>query len=268
MKIDGKVLADKILNDLSLEVVKLKEKGVTPTLAVIQIGDDHGSTAYIRQKQKSAEQIGVTLILSHQSSVISHQKLQSIIETYNADPAVHGIIVQRPLPKTLHASNILPSKDVDGFLTHSPYPVPVAEAVLTIFKQMQLTGPGPVRKIVVIGRGETAGKPIAEALIKRGYDISVVHSQTPNPDEIIKTADIVISCVGRPHVVRRHNIKKETILISVGLSRDSEGKLHGDYEEDEIEDIASFYTPTPGGVGPVNVACLMANLVKAASKLL
>ena len=139
---------------------------------------------------------------------------------------------------------------------------------MRIFKQRQLTGPGPVRKIVVIGRGETAGKPIAEALIKRGYDISVVHSQTPNPDEIIKTADIVISCVGRPHVVRRHNIKKETILISVGLSRDSEGKLHGDYEEDEIEDIASFYTPTPGGVGPVNVACLMANLVKAASKLL
>lgn len=272
MKIDGKALAGKILSDLRLTVVKLKKMEVTPTLAVIQVGDDPGSTAYIRQKQKAAEQIGAKLIHNHLPLAISNQQLQNIIEQYNNDPGIHGLIVQRPLPKALRAEHIRLSKDVDGFLTNSPYPVPVASAVLAILEQ--LTGPGPVKKqgqapsVVVLGRGETAGKPIADALIKRGYDVSIIHSQTPNPDEIIKTADIVISCVGRLNVVRRHNIKKGAILISVGLSRDNEGKLHGDYEEDEIKDIASSYTPTPGGVGPVNVAALMTNLVAAASKLL
>lgn len=272
MRVDGKALAEKILDDLVPKVTSLKQQGITPTLAVIQVGDDPASTAYIRQKQKAAEQIGAKIILSHQPSAISNQQLQEIIQTFNNDSSVHGLIVQRPLPEGIRADGILPSKDVDGFIPNSPYPVPVATAVLTILER--LTGPGPVKKqgqapsIVVIGRGETAGKPIADVLIKKGYNVTVVHSQTKNPNEIIRGADIVISCVGKPNVVRRDNIKKGAILLSVGLSRDSEGKLHGDYEEDEIKDVAAFYTPTPGGVGPVNVACLMANVVEAASKLL
>lgn len=266
MKIDGKALADKILNDLSLEVVKLKEKGVTPTLAVIQVDDDPGSVAYIKQKQKAAEQIGAKLIVSHQQSAISNQQLHIIIEQYNNDPSVHGLIVQRPLPKPLRAGGIRLSKDVDGFLPNSPYPVPVAAAVLMILDQCVASL--EKKRIVVIGRGETAGKPIAEALKKHGIDPIVVHSQTPNPDAVIKAADIVISCVGKPDVVRRDTIKQEAVLIGVGIWRDGEGKLHGDYEEDDINNVACLYTPTPGGVGPVNVACLMANLVQAASKLL
>lgn len=279
MKIDGKAIAEGILENLRLNVSDLKRKGVTPTLAVIHIGDDPGSTAYIRQKQKAAEAIGAILIHSHQpacrqgrSSAISLQQLQKIIEEFNDNPAIHGIIIQRPLPKPLRADGILISKDVDGFLPGSPYPVPVAAAVMAILERSH---PGfrrvrPLRKqhIVVIGRGETAGIPITEALRKRGIDPIVVHSQTPNPDDAIRTADIVISCVGKPNVVRRDNIKTGAVLVSVGLSRDSDGKLHGDYEEDEIKDVACLYTPTPGGVGPVNVAYLMANLVEAASKLL
>lgn len=263
MKIDGKALADKILNGLSLSVVKLKEKGVTPTLAVIQVGDDPASSAYIRQKQKAAEAIGAKIILSHQLSAISYQQIQKIIEKFNSDPFVHGIIVQRPLPEGLRADCILPSKDVDGFLPNSPYPVPVAEAILTILDDRIYS-----KKIVVLGRGDTAGKPIAEALIKQGSNVTVVHSQTPHPDDAIRTADIIVSCVGKPNVVRRDNIKTGAILLSVGISRDSGGKLHGDYEEEGIKDVASFFTPTPGGVGPVNVACLMENLVQASSKLL
>ncbi len=263
MKIDGKAIARGILESLRIQVSALKQQGVTPTLAVIQVGDDPGSTAYIRQKQKAAEQIGAKLILSHQLSAVSPQTLQNILQQYNDDQSVHGIIVQRPLPEALRAEGIRLSKDVDGFLPNSPYPVPVASAVLTMLGDRIHS-----KKIVVVGRGETAGKPIADALIKRGYDVSIIHSQTPNPDEITKTADIIISCVGKPNVVRRDNIKTGAFLVSVGLFRDSEGRLHGDYEEDEIKDIAAFYTPTPGGVGPVNVACLMANLVKAASKLL
>lgn len=272
MRVDGKALAEKILDDLIPKVTSLKQQGITPTLAVIQVGDDPASMAYIRQKQKAAEQIGAKIILSHQPSAISNQQLQEIIQTFNNDSSVHGLIVQRPLPEGLRADGILPSKDVDGFLPNSPYPVPVAEAVLTILER--LTGPGPVKKqgqapsIVVIGRGETAGKPIEDVLIKKGHKVTVVHSQTKNPNEIIGSADIVISCVGKPNVVRRDNIKEGAILLSVGISRDREGKLHGDYEEDEIKNVAAFYTPTPGGVGPVNVAALMANVVEAASNLL
>ena len=287
MKIDGKALADKILSDLSLEVVKLKKKGVTPTLAVIQVGDDPGSTAYIRQKQKAAERIGAKLILSRQPSPSglgtraislgardkSYQQLQERIKQENHDPAIHGFIIQQPLPDALGdvatlLNLINPKKDVDGFLPNSPYPVPVAAAVITIFKVKPFDNWLCQKSIVVIGRGETAGKPIADALIKRGCTVSIIHSQTKNPDAIIKSSDIIISCVGKPNIVRRDNIKEGAILVSVGLWRDSQGKLHGDYEEDEIKDVASFYTPTPGGVGPVNVACLMTNLVQAASKLL
>lgn len=262
MRIDGKAIAETILTDLTRQVTNLKKREIIPTLAVIQVGDDPGSIAYIRQKQKAADQIGAKLILNHQPSAISNQQLQMIIEQYNNDPSIHGLIVQRPLPKNLHTDTIRLSKDVDGFLPNSPYPVPVVAAVLKILDNTIKN-----KKVVVIGRGDTAGKPITEALIKLGCNVTVVHSQTPNPNEITKTADILISCVGRPNVVRRDNIKKGAILISVGLWRDDEGHLHGDYEEGEIKDVAAYFTPTPGGVGPVNVATLMANLLSAVSLL-
>lgn len=268
MRVDGKALAEKILAKLRTQVTDLNKRGVMPTLAVIQVGDDPGSTAYIRQKQKAVEKIEAKIILSHQPSAISNQQLQEIIQTFNNDSSVHGLIVQRPLPEGLRADGILPSKDVDGFLPNSPFAVPVAMAVQKILEEIIHTSSVLRHKsIVVIGRGETAGKPIAEAFIKRGCKVTIVHSQTPNPDEIIKTADILISCVGKSNVVRRDNIKKGVILLSVGISRDSKVKLHGDYEEDEIKDVASFYTPTPGGVGPVNVACLMANLYRSCLSL-
>ncbi|MDP1722724.1 MAG: bifunctional 5,10-methylenetetrahydrofolate dehydrogenase/5,10-methenyltetrahydrofolate cyclohydrolase [Candidatus Gottesmanbacteria bacterium] len=285
MNIDGKFLAEQILKKLRAGVIKLKQKGVTPTIAVIQVGDDPGSTAYIRQKQKAAEQIGAKLLLSRQSSVVSRQQLENSIKQYNNDPKVHGIILQRPLPGVLDAqstslcSAILPTKDVDGFLPDSPYRVPVASAVITIlrFAFSQLDQLAPLdqfdswlekQSIVVLGRGDTAGKPIADLLIKRDCNVTVVHSQTPNPDTITKTADVLISCVGKTNIVRRDTIKPGIVLISVGITRGADGKLHGDYEEDHIKDLASLYTPTPGGVGPVNVACLMENLLQAASNVL
>ncbi|MBI3577250.1 bifunctional 5,10-methylenetetrahydrofolate dehydrogenase/5,10-methenyltetrahydrofolate cyclohydrolase [Candidatus Gottesmanbacteria bacterium] len=281
MKIDGRAIAEKMLADLAGQVAKLKEQGVAPTLAVILVGDNPASISYIKQKTKAAETIGAKLILSHQPSTISDQQLKTLIEQYNNDSSVHGIIVQRPLPSTLSDAGtsligVLPRKDVDGFVPGSPFEVPVASAVFEILKncKSQISNPNDQQKsfdnwiqtksFVVIGRGETAGKPIAELLVKKGCNVTVMHSQTKNPDEKIKAADIVISCVGKQNVVRRENIKKNSILISVGIWRDSEGKLHGDYDEDAIADVASFYTPTPGGVGPVNVACLMKNLVLAA----
>lgn len=276
MRIDGKAIAEKILTDLTSQVAALKQKGVVPTLAVIQVGDDPGSSAYIKQKKKAAETIGAVVVHSHQPAAIRFQQLQALITKYNNDLAIHGLIVQRPLPGTLHdagatLANIALTKDVDGFVPGSPFKAPVAMAVITVLEEAKkVTGSRPVKKqgktpseIVVIGRGETAGKPIAQALIKQGCKVTVIHSHTAQPDHVIRSADIVISCVGKPRVVTKNNLKPGAILIGIGIWRDDEGKLHGDYEEDDIKDIVAAYTPTPGGVGPVNVACLMQNLVEA-----
>jgi len=265
MLIDGKAIADQILATLSNDVMTLKKRGITPTLAVILVGDDPASLAYIKQKQKAADFIGARVVFSHLSSAISKANFKKLVLEYNNDPNIHGFIIQRPVPENL--SHILiyekmnKNKDVDGFLPNSPFSVPVAIAVEEILQNAKCQTLNA--KCVVIGRGETAGKPIADHLTKLGCTPTIIHSQTPNPKQIIKSADIIISCVGKEKVITSENIKQGVILISVGIWRDLEGKLHGDYDETDIENKASCYTPTPKGVGPVNVACLMQNLIKA-----
>jgi len=283
MIIDGKKLAGDILRKLKNDCVLLRQKGVTPTLSVILVGEDPGSASYIRQKEKAAGEIGAELVISHQPSNVSYQTIRNRINTYNHDPHIHGIIIQRPLPVHLRdpelLNSIIPSKDVDGFVPHSGYIVPVALAVKKILQKMYKIQNTKYDKdtfhtwlksqnITIIGRGETAGTPIAKHLTTQGCRISVIHSQTPKQEKLqnIKQATIIISCVGKQETVHPDEIGKGVILISVGLSRDENGRLHGDYKEDEIKNIASFYTPTPGGVGPVNVACLMENLMISASK--
>lgn len=277
MKIDGKLLAQSLLDTLKGEVDNLQKKGITPTLAVILIGDDPASLAYIKQKQKAADAIGARVIFDHQPPALTAGGLYNLITKYNKDTGVHGLIVQRPIPKEVGIVNdtlddVLPAKDVDGFLPGSPFDVPVAMAVGEILRSVSGTTPEndneftdwlKEKHIVVIGRGTTAGAPIFSYLQKKRCQVTQIHSQTPDPERHIKKADIVISCVGRERVVTRESVKPGAILISVGIWRDSEGKLRGDYEESDIADIAGWYTPTPGGVGPVNVACLMQNIIKA-----
>src|SRR3989338_7390271 len=281
MIIDGRQLANQLLATLSLEVSKLRKRSIIPSLSVILIGDNPASLSYIKQKQKAAEAVGAKLVLSNQPTAISYQQLQQIIKGSNNDPAVHGIIIQRPLPPEAGGLQPLlltvhPQKDVDGFVPGSPHLVPVAAAAEKILRAVSQQ-PSAIsedqkfyewlhkQNIVIIGRGETAGKPIFDHFVKLQCTPIVITSQTPNPDALLKEATIIISCVGKERVVTPSNISKHVILVSVGIWRDREGKLHGDYEEGESRDIASFYTPTPGGVGPVNVACLMQNLVTAAS---
>lgn len=268
MKIDGKAIAERTLDKLTLEVSLLKDRGIIPTLAVILVGDNPASLAYIKQKQKAAERIGANIVFRAESLELSKEQLELLIAKYNNDSTIQGLIVQRPLPKILgDVSDILltvkADKDVDGFLPNSPYSVPVALAVLEMLRSTGIQNLIK-KRVVVIGRGETAGKPIAVLLAKLGYKVTVVHSQTSNPNEIMKSADIIVSCVGKERVITSDIMKPGAILISVGIWRDQAGKLRGDYDEEDIGRIASFYTPTPGGVGPVNVACLMQNLVLAA----
>lgn len=265
MKIDGRLIASEILNNLKPQVEALKKKGIYPTLAIILIGDDENSKSYIRQKQHKAGEIGAGIKLYEFKSV-SEDDLINLINDLNGNPAIHGIIVQRPLPQNFDKETIShtinPEKDVDGFNQTSNFDAPVAEAVIEILNsigQSDLSG----KKIVVIGKGETAGKPIINLLDKLELKFEIIDSKTENPDEIIRSAEIIISAVGKSGVIKPGLLNTNQILIGVGLYS-QDGKLKGDYEEIDIENKVAYFTPTLGGVGPVNVSCLMRNLVQAA----
>lgn len=268
MKIDGKQISSEILETLKPEVNKLKSEGISPCLAIILIGNNEASKSYIKQKQLKASEIGAEIKLFHFEST-SEKDLLKLINNLNNDYKIHGIIVQRPLPQNFNREKISlainPLKDVDGFNTESNFDAPVALAVIEILKSINENDLSK-RKIVVLGKGETAGGPIIKLLDKMELNFQVIDSKTENPDELINNSDIIISAVGRENVIKAELLNHNQILIGVGLYP-KEGKLKGDYEETFVENKVKFYTPTLGGVGPVNVACLMKNLVLASQTL-
>lgn len=307
MRIDGKKISQEILDDLREKIKNLQK---TPFLIIIQIGDDPASNVYVKQKVLKATEIGAKNQVINLSKNITPKELIEIIEKYNKDEKVDGIIIQRPLPKNIDpeiiTNAVIPEKDIDGLRSDSKFEMPLGLAVLRILKeifelksQIQSTkfqinsntqntntkkgvdfensNFGIIsdlefrysnffswlksKKIIVIGKGRTGGGPVIDILKKYVANIEVIDSKTQSPDEITQNADIIISAVGKDRIINRENIKKGVILISIGMHKGKEGKLHGDYEEDEIKQITSFYTPTPGGVGPVNVSMLLKNLV-------
>ena len=194
MKIDGRALADATLSNLTREVLLLKKKGIVLTLAVLLVGDNPESLAYIRQKKIATERIGGRFIFEHLPEVTKASELTARIQMYNDDPAVHGLIVQRPLPKHIDQSignMVVASKDVDGFVPNSPYEIPIVKAVfdiLTRIHQENLNDWLLTQTVVIIGRGETAGTPIAKAFLAKGVSPIVIHSQTPDPQTIMKSS--------------------------------------------------------------------------------
>jgi methylenetetrahydrofolate dehydrogenase (NADP+)/methenyltetrahydrofolate cyclohydrolase len=279
MKIDGRAIASNILEGLQKKVRKLKELGVIPTMAVILIGDVQSSNAYVRQKELKAKEIGAVTKIFRFDETVTNEEIEELIKRLDKDPKIHGIILQRPAPKNIRADKleelISPVKEIDGFGKNSPYIVPVTAAVLEILgevfgnlnEEQSFNDWLKSKTIVVLGKGETAGQPIIDYFKKRELEPLVVDSKTENINGIIQQSDIIISAVGKRGVINFTDLKKGAILIGVGLSVDDEGKTKGDYDEIEIEQIAAFYTPTPGGVGPVNVALLLENLVRASENL-
>lgn len=270
MIIDGRQIAQNILDTLKPQVLNLKSKGITPHLSIILIGENASSESYIKQKKLKGEEIGVEIEV-HKFDEISEEKLLEIIKDLNNKKEIHGIIVQRPMPPQINkqaiSESILREKDVDGFAPNSPFDAPVALAVLKILEEIGIGKNDLIdKRITIIGKGETAGGPIIKLFSKLEIPFQTINSQTENPDEIINISDIVISAVGKEGIIRKDNIKENAILIGVGMFSKN-GKLKSDYEVEEIEGKSSFYTPTPGGVGPVNVAFLMSNLIKAAENL-
>lgn len=290
MIIDGKAISQEILDDLKIRAEKLKGKGITPTLQIILVGESAESESYVKQKKLKGEEIGIDVKIKNLNSNIATDDLIRIINDFNLDNSISGIIVQRPLPPKINSEKIdnavLTEKDVDGFNPKSKFNNPLGEAVINILKgvfelrsKVIIIDPeqSPNRSlfhswlqsnsIAVVGKGTTGGLPVIKTLRKNNYYLdeeNIIDSKTKNKTEIIKEADIIISAVGKPNTIKPEMIKKGAVLISIGLSKGSDGKLHGDYNEEDIKDIASFYTPTPGGVGPVNVASLLKNLVEAA----
>lgn len=266
MKIDGKAIAENIFTDLKKRVVKLKQKGITPHLVIILIGDDPASQAYVRQKVLKGEAIGVKVTVQSLPKAISQDKLLRSLKLLNADKNIHGIIVQRPLPTHIDEKAIdkavIPQKDVDGFHINSLFDMPLAIAVIRILEEADKDY--RKKNIVIIGKGQTGGGPIIKKLRTLNIEPKIVDSKTHNQQLLTRKADILISAVGKPQMVKPDMLRKGVILISIGMHKGKDGKLHGDYDEKEIENIATFYTPTPGGVGPVNVAMLLENIVKAA----
>jgi len=274
--LDGKALAASIRADLKQKVAALVQRGVRPGLAVILAGDDAASRVYVRNKVLASEQTGVRSELREFPSSVTESELLDRVAALNADAAVHGILVQLPLPKQVDAARILqtvsPAKDVDGFhaanlgalLAGNPAVVPCTPA--GVMRLLEHAGvPLAGRQAVVIGRSSIVGKPLVLLLLQRDATVTICHSKTKNIESMTRQADILVAAVGSAKLVGGAMVKPGACVIDVGVNRLADGSLAGDVDFDAVKEVAGWITPVPGGVGPMTIAMLLENCVRAAS---
>lgn len=275
--LSGKEFAARIKEDAARGVAALKAAGVLPRLAVIIVGSDPASEVYVRNKQRTCEELGIRSDHIALPAETSKEELLACIEELNVDPEVHGILVQLPLPAQIAEdeeeilSHIDPRKDVDGF-----HPVNVGHLVLGAPGLRPCTPAGCIRMLdyagipiegahaVIIGRSNIVGKPMAHLLLERNATVTICHSRTQNLAAIARTADILVAAVGRPRFVTADMVKEGATVIDVGINRIAPKKLVGDVDFDGAAAVAGAITPVPGGVGLLTVAMLMENVVQAA----
>ncbi len=270
--LDGKKLRDKIFEELKIKVDNMPIK---PSLAVIFAGDDPSSKIYVNNKKKCAEKLGInSIVITYPESVTERELLEKINELNN-DKSITAILVQLPLPKHIDKFKIIdaiaPQKDVDGltpynsgklFAGEKPYVFPCTpKGILLLLDEYGIEIAG--KHAVVIGRSNLVGKPVAQMLLNRNATVTMCHSKTKNLSDITKTADILISAVGKK-VVGENMLKNNCVVIDVGIFRDENGKISGDVDFEKASQIASYITPVPGGVGPMTIASLMLNTVELA----
>ena len=269
--IDGKMLAKEIRTNLAK---KLKKENLKPNLAVILCGDDEASKVYVRIKSRACEEVGIEFAEYHLNKETSQNQLLELIEKLNIDEKVNGILLQYPLPKGLNydeaAEKISPDKDVDGFNPYNvgrltigkPKFIPCTPfGIMKIFEKYNIDLEG--KKAVIVGRSNIVGKPMAQCLLEKSATVTICHSRTRNLKKELMDADIVIAAVGKKKLIKAEMIKDGAVVIDVGTNRDEDGKLCGDVDFEEVSKKTSFITPSPGGVGPMTVAMLMYNVVKA-----
>ena len=288
--IDGRAIAEKVYVDLRLEIAELKSKGVIPGLAVVLVGDNLASRAYVRSKDKMSRELGLHSVKLELPAVTTQSELLARVEELNRDPAIHGILVQSPPPKQIDEAAIVraldPRKDVDGF-----HPVNVAKLVsaaadgfvpctplgvqrLLIESKIDISG----AHVVILGRSMIVGKPLALLLMQKNKaadaTVTVVHSRSRNLEKITRSADILIAAIGRAEFVKADHVCDGMVIVDVGINRVEDAaiqrgyRLVGDVAFDEVAKKAAAITPVPGGVGPMTIAMLMANTVKACRQLL
>lgn len=272
--INGKEVAQKIRNTLKEEVLELKKAGKTFKFAVIMVGDDSASKIYIKNKTKACEEVGIDCEEYILSENIEMKELLDLIKKLNSRKDINGILLQSPIPKHLNIDEafrtILPEKDVDGF-----NPVNVGKLCLGQDCFISCTPSGIIKLLeeynieiegknaVVLGRSNIVGKPMLQCLLNKNATVTICHSKTKNLADITRNADIIVVAIGKEKFLKADMVKDGAVVIDVGINRLPDGKICGDVDFENVKEKASYITPVPGGVGPMTVAMLMSNIVKA-----
>lgn len=270
--IDGKQTAADFRKNLAEEI---KRAGISPGLAVILVGDNPASLIYAKNKQKAAQEVGVTVEVHHLAALSSERMVMDLIDALNKRPDIHGILLQLPVPMHLNPQNLIeridPVKDVDGL-----HPVNVGKMTSGLPAMIPCTPLGCMylikqvvpslvgKQAVVVGRSALVGRPLAHLLLQEDCTVTQAHSKTTHLAEVCRQADILVAAAGVPHLIGADAVKKGAVVIDVGINRQENGKITGDVDFDALQDIASFITPVPGGVGPMTIAMLLFNTLKAA----
>ena len=275
--LDGKKVAKEIRENLKQEVELLRKRSIIPKLAVIMCGNDPASTIYVRNKSKACKEIGIEYEEYLLSDNVTMDELLNVIDNLNNKKDVHGILLQSPIPKGLDINEafnkIFYKKDVDGFnpvnvgklcigqdsfISCTPY------GIIKLLEEYNIQIEG--KNAVVIGRSNIVGKPVSQCLLNKNATVTICHSKTKDLPEITKKADILIAAIGKPKFISSSMVKKGAVVIDVGINRKNDGTICGDVDFDEVSKKASYITPVPGGVGPMTIAMLMNNVVKAAKE--
>ena len=273
--IDGKELAKKTRQNLKLECDELKKEGINPKLAVIMVGDNPASKVYVKNKSKACQEVGIEYEEYLLDSNIKQEELIKLIKKLNEDKTINGILLQSPIPNGLDINEAFRTidykKDVDGFhpmnvgklaLGQDTFVSCTPYGVMRMFEEYNIDLCG--KNVVILGRSNIVGKPLTQCCLNKNATITVCHSKTQNTKKLTKEADIVISAIGKPKFITEDMIKEGAIVIDVGINRDENGKIVGDVDFENVKQKASYITPVPGGVGPMTVAMLINNVIKAA----
>lgn len=274
-RIDGKAVSAKVREEVAKEVAALKEQGVCPGLAVVIVGDDPASRIYVNNKKKACQATGIYSEEYALPTETTQQELLALVDKLNHKKDIHGILVQSPLPKGLDEEAVVeaidPKKDVDAFHAYNVGKIMLGDyqflpctpaGIMELLKAYDISVEG--KRCVVIGRSNIVGKPMAMLLLHQNGTVTVCHSRTKDLPEVTRQADILVSAVGKSHFVTADMVRPGAVVIDVGMNRDENGKLCGDVDFDQVEPIASYITPVPGGVGPMTIAMLLKNTVTAA----
>ncbi|HDG5860977.1 TPA: bifunctional methylenetetrahydrofolate dehydrogenase/methenyltetrahydrofolate cyclohydrolase FolD [Staphylococcus aureus] len=272
--LDGKQIAKDYRQGLQNQVEALKEKGFTPKLSVILVGNDGASQSYVRSKKKAAEKIGMISEIVHLEETATEEEVLNELNRLNNDDSVSGVLVQVPLPKQVSEQKILeainPDKDVDGF-----HPINIGKlyideqtfvpctplGIMEILKHADIDLEG--KNAVVIGRSHIVGQPVSKLLLQKNASVTILHSRSKDMASYLKDADVIVSAVGKPSLVTKDVVKEGAVIIDVGNTPDENGKLKGDVDYDAVKEIAGAITPVPGGVGPLTITMVLNNTLLA-----